>query len=411
MEELIDDFVAETRETLEALGAELAAWQAEPQDRARLDAIFRCFHTLKAGCGLFGLSEIEALAAAAEDLLADAPSGKRAADPARIDEVRTIACRIAELVQGRRPTRAPRAVQSLSAWLPPMVTGLAGQLGKQVLLEVEAADVEPKIIKVLRGPLTHLVRNAIDHGIEPPEERIRAGKGAAGSLRVVVCRAEDEIIIEVADDGRGIDRNALSAQAPAAGLIGDEEATALVFAPGLSTAREVTSVSGRGVGMDAVRTDIELIGGAVAIESRRGCGVKITMRIPLTGRSRAAPAKSCLVVDDSRVMRKVARQMLESLGYAVEEAGHGREALARIEAGMPDLVLLDWNMPEMGGREFLQSLRSGGGKLKVVVCTSGEDPEQVCAAMHAGADGYLSKPFDRKALRMLEPSAQRRRAA
>ena len=425
MEELIDDFLAETCELLDTLDGELAARRAEPQDRARLDAIFRCFHTVKASCGLFGLSRVEELAHAAEDVLAAVRSGKRVADPAMMEEVRTIACRIAELVQGLGPAQVPRPLGGLSLWLPQMADGLAAQLGKQVLLEVEGSEIEQEMINAIRGPLAHLVRNAIDHGLERPAERIRAGKSPTGGLRISLRRAEDQIVIEVADDGRGIPGEALAAKAVEAGLIGKKEAkrlsearsAALAFAPGLSTASQMTAISGRGVGMDAARADIERIGGTVDVESRRGCGVKITMRIPLSGRSRAAPAKTCLVVDDSRVMRKFARQILESLGYAVEEAGHGREALARIEGRMPDLILLDWNMPEMGGLEFLHSLRGGAYRAqpKVIFCTPADDAEQIRAGIAAGADDYVVKPFDREAvagkLKMLESSRLHQRAA
>ncbi len=110
--------------------------------------------------------------------------------------------------------------------------------------------------------------------------------------------------------------------------------------------------------------------------------------------------KTCLIVDDSRVIRKVARQMLEALGFAVDEAEDGREALARCETRMPDMVLLDWNMPVMGGMEFLKALRSGGrgAQPRVVFCTTENDPSHIRAAIDAGADEYVMKPFDRRTL-------------
>ena len=110
--------------------------------------------------------------------------------------------------------------------------------------------------------------------------------------------------------------------------------------------------------------------------------------------------KSCLVVDDSKVIRKVARHILDALGFSVEEAGDGREALIRCEEHMPDVVLLDWNMPVMGGIEFLRTLRqrSFPSQPKVIFCTTETDSAHIRAAVDAGADEYVMKPFDRETL-------------
>jgi two-component system chemotaxis response regulator CheY len=110
--------------------------------------------------------------------------------------------------------------------------------------------------------------------------------------------------------------------------------------------------------------------------------------------------KSCLVVDDSKVIRKVARHILETLDFSVDEAEDGQEALDRCEASMPDVVLLDWNMPVMSGMEFLKNLRSGahGSQPKVVFCTTENDAAHIRAAIDADADEYVMKPFDRETL-------------
>lgn len=110
--------------------------------------------------------------------------------------------------------------------------------------------------------------------------------------------------------------------------------------------------------------------------------------------------KSCLVVDDSKVIRKVARHILETLNFSVDEAEDGREALTRIDAHMPDVVLLDWNMPVMGGIEFLRTLRQRdiANQPKVVFCTTENDAAHIRAAIDAGADEYVMKPFDRETL-------------
>ena len=110
--------------------------------------------------------------------------------------------------------------------------------------------------------------------------------------------------------------------------------------------------------------------------------------------------KHCLVVDDSRVIRKVSRHILESLGFSVDEAEHGREGLERCEAAMPDVILLDWNMPVMSGMEFLRALRQSEWEQqpKVVFCTTENDISHIRAAIAAGADEYVMKPFDRETL-------------
>jgi two-component system, chemotaxis family, chemotaxis protein CheY len=110
--------------------------------------------------------------------------------------------------------------------------------------------------------------------------------------------------------------------------------------------------------------------------------------------------KSCLVVDDSKVIRKVARHILETLDFSVDEAEDGREALDRCQAAMPDVILLDWNMPVMTGMEFLKSLRKAenGDRPKVVFCTTENDAAHIRAAIEAGADEYVMKPFDRETL-------------
>ena len=110
--------------------------------------------------------------------------------------------------------------------------------------------------------------------------------------------------------------------------------------------------------------------------------------------------RSCLVVDDSKVIRKVARHILETLNFSVEEAEDGREALSRCESSMPDVILLDWNMPVMSGMEFLKALRQGeqGGQPKVAFCTTENDIAHIRAAIAAGADEYVMKPFDRETL-------------
>ncbi|MCS6971131.1 MAG: chemotaxis protein CheA [Planctomycetes bacterium] len=183
-------------------------------------------------------------------------------------------------------------IEAVWGKLPRVVRDLARQLGKQVRLEMEGKETEldRSIIESIRDPLTHMVRNAIDHGIETPEQRRAAGKPAEGCLLLRAYHEGGKVTLEVRDDGRGIDPAKVRAKAVEKGLISraqaermsDKEAIELIFAPGFSTAEQVTNVSGRGVGMDVVRNNIEKIGGNVDIASVIGQGTTITIKIPLT---------------------------------------------------------------------------------------------------------------------------------
>ncbi len=176
--------------------------------------------------------------------------------------------------------------------LPRVVRDLSAVCGKQVHLEMDGAETEldKTIIEAIKDPLTHIVRNACDHGIETPEIRIRTGKPAQGRLMLRAFHEGGNVNIEIADDGGGIDGQRVKAKAVQLGLVRDDqlermndrELANLVFLPGFSTAREVTSISGRGVGMDVVKTNIEKIGGTVDLVSRRGAGTTLRIKIPLT---------------------------------------------------------------------------------------------------------------------------------
>ncbi|MDI6710288.1 MAG: chemotaxis protein CheA [Thermoanaerobacterales bacterium] len=175
---------------------------------------------------------------------------------------------------------------------PRMVRDLAHKLGKEIDLVIEGRETEldRNVIEVIGDPLLHLVRNAIDHGIEPPDERVRLGKPRTGVLRLRACHQENNIVIRVEDDGRGMDPEALRRKAVEKGLIDEEtarrmrdaDALQLIFVPGFSTAENVTDLSGRGVGGDVVKNQIESFGGNVDVESTPGTGSRFTIKLPLT---------------------------------------------------------------------------------------------------------------------------------
>ena len=167
---------------------------------------------------------------------------------------------------------------------------LAAELGKDVELVTEGADTEldKSILDQLPDPLVHLLRNCVDHGIEPPEDRIAAGKPGRGTIRLTAAHTGSDVVVSIEDDGRGINRAALRAKAVEKQLIApdaslsDKELLSLILLPGFSTAREITNVSGRGVGMDAVKRQIDTLRGSIAISSQQGKGTKISLSLPLT---------------------------------------------------------------------------------------------------------------------------------
>ena len=377
MDDLLQEFIAETRETLEALSSEIVAWEAAPGDRARLDAIFRFVHTVKGSCGFLDLPRLAKLSHAAEDVLAAARDGQRMPDTALVDAVLAIVDRIGAVVEGiaadvvlddsdddaliaaltrveepvvpapaarvaAAPRAAPRSIRlnvdlldrmmsgmsdmvlarnelarrlrddvldprveaaldqlsltvadmrdtvtrtrmqkidGLFSALPRMVRDTAAELGKAVTLRIEGSDVDldREMIEMMRDPLVHIIRNAIDHGIEAPARRRSLGKPPTGQICITARQSGNQILIEIEDDGAGIDvariaakaiQNDVRSAAEVAGM-SPAEKLKLVFEPGLSSRDTVSAVSGRGVGMDVVRANIEHVGGRHVVQYRR----------------------------------------------------------------------------------------------------------------------------------------------
>ena len=197
----------------------------------------------------------------------------------------------AELQEGVMKTR----MQPIgNAWqkLPRVVRDLSTELGKHIDLEMLGAETEldRQVLDLIKDPLTHMVRNSADHGLETPAERRAAGKPERGRIRLSAYHEGGFIVIQIADDGRGLDTARIKAKAIAQGLVSEADAQKLteaqihkfIFAPGFSTASMVTNISGRGVGMDVVRNNIDQIGGAIDVKSVAGAGLSFTIKIPLT---------------------------------------------------------------------------------------------------------------------------------
>ncbi len=196
-----------------------------------------------------------------------------------------------ELQEGVMKTRM-QPIGNILNKFPRQVRDLAVACGKQIQLTVqgEETELDKTLLEAIKDPLTHLVRNAVDHGIETPDQRRAAGKSPEGRLSLHAFHEGGQVNIEITDDGRGIDPERIRALALERGLIsreqagrlGERELLQMIFLPGFSTTEKVTNVSGRGVGMDVVKTNIEKIGGAVDVVSRPGQGVVVKIKIPLT---------------------------------------------------------------------------------------------------------------------------------
>jgi two-component system chemotaxis sensor kinase CheA len=196
-----------------------------------------------------------------------------------------------ELQEGVMKTRM-QPIGNIWSKFPRVVRDLAVQCGKQVRIEMEGKETEldKTIVEAIKDPLTHLVRNAVDHGIESPQARQAQGKPVEGCLLLRAFHEGGQVNIEITDDGGGLDLDRIRAKAVERGLISqdqalrmsDREAALTIFAPGFSTAAQVTNVSGRGVGMDVVKTNVEKIGGTVDVQSVPGHGTTVRLKIPLT---------------------------------------------------------------------------------------------------------------------------------
>src|SRR5580704_571070 len=302
----------------------------------------------------------------------------------------------AELQEGVMKTR----MQPIgNAWqkLPRIVRDLSAELGKSIELEMHGAETEldRQVLELVKDPLTHLVRNCADHGIESADERIAAGKPRAGTIRLSACHQGGHIIIEIADDGRGLDTARIKAKALEMGLFSEAEMAAksegeisnIIFAPGFSTASQVTSISGRGVGMDVVRSNIEQIGGTVDLKSVAGAGTSFTIKIPLT-----LAIVSALIVEAGGERFAIPQLSVLEL---VRAGGVGEHRIERIK-DTPVLRLRNTLLPLLHLKEVLRLGSSDGEEGFVVVTQVGN---QVFGAIVDGVfhtEEIVIKPMSSK---------------
>lgn len=403
MDELLQDFLAESAENIDACAVQLVDFESDPSNADAIADIFRLLHTIKGTCGFLDLPRLERLTHAAESLIgrvrregiaaphvvtlileaidavrailaaiqsdgvepAGADSGlierleAAAGDPApqsspdvhardassvdaqdvqparaayheaasirvSVHSLERIMRLVSELVLTRNQlldaasrqsdSRIDPPLQRLSALtsdlqdgvmrarmqpigrvfskLPRLVRDLGAELGKSIHLTLEGADTEldRQLIDVLSDPLTHIIRNCADHGLETASQRIEAGKPATGRIHVRAWHEAGSLIVEVGDDGRGLDADKIRSAAMLKGLAGSEELAAMkdaeifrfILAPGFSTAAVITNISGRGVGLDVVASNVARVGGIIEIASTHGKGARFTLKLPLT---------------------------------------------------------------------------------------------------------------------------------
>lgn len=226
--------------------------------------------------------------------------------------------------------------------VPRIIRELEADTGKRVRLQLEGemTEVDKTVVERLGDPLTHLIRNAIDHGLETPEERVAAGKPEEGLLRVAAEHRSGRIVITVADDGRGIDRERVRAKAIERGIIApdatmsDDDVDNLIFAPGFSTAEKVSNISGRGVGMDVVRRSVQALGGRIGVESRFGKGTSFSLSLPLT-----------LAVLDGMIVKVGDQTYVIPVGSVVESLRGSAEHLTYIGDGAALLDVRGQQLP------------------------------------------------------------------
>jgi len=222
-------------------------------------------------------------------------------------------------------------VKSVFARMPRLVRDLSAKLGKNVRLDVfgENTEVDTTVVEEISDPITHMIRNSLDHGLETAEARVAAGKPPQGVIRLSAEHRSGRIVIAIEDDGRGIDRERVLAKARERGIVQaeqaltDEEIDNLIFAPGFSTAQAVTDVSGRGVGMDVVRRNVQALGGRVGIQNHPGKGTRFTMTLPLT-----------LAVMDGMIVAAGGEKYVVPITAIVECMRPQKTALSRLPSGM-----------------------------------------------------------------------------
>ncbi len=307
------------------------------------------------------------------------------------------------------------------------VREMARLVGKDVEVVFTGAttEVDAGVVQRLVDPLIHMMRNAVAHGFEPPAVRKATGKPEKCTVSLHAFTRGNTVVIEIEDDGVGLNVEKIKAKAVARGLVYPERAAAmsptelikLIYLPGFSTAEEVGDQAGRGVGMDVVRRVITDLNGQIEIETEPGVGTKFTVSLPLTidpeGQvvlANDVPSRlqregekedlGILLVDDSLSVRRLIGRMLEAAGYKVQTAADGEEGLRKATAASFQVIIADLEMPKMNGYELIQALRNRPEtkSTPIIVMTTRADGKHRQLAQSLGVFSYLIKPVDERAL-------------
>lgn len=312
-QELLPLFLEEADELQPQIGNILQAWREQPADAMLARKLQRSLHTLKGSARMAGAMQVGELVHHMEEQVTGAAQTAAFWDElqSQFDGVGAMIMSLRTNIVAEAPAlaaeesmeeRVPFA--SISKRLYRIVRHTGKELGKKAYLELRGTEIEldRNVLEKMTAPFEHLLRNAIAHGLENPQQRESAGKPPVGDIRLSLRRENDEAVFEFMDDGAGLDVDGLRRKALEKGLLqadaaaSDGQVMQLIFAPGLSTAEAVTAISGRGVGMDVVRSEIAALGGRIAVLSKRGEGVYFIIRLPLVhvgNKVAAAEGQNC----------------------------------------------------------------------------------------------------------------------
>ena len=313
----------------------------------------------------------------------EAGLGRSSAVGVGLDELQNLTREIQDSVMAIRA----QPVKSVFGRMPRLVREVAALVNKQARLvtEGEGTEVDKTVIEHLADPLTHMIRNAIDHGLEGPEDRARAGKPETGTVRLVAMHRSGRIVIEVSDDGAGIDRARVRESAVSKGLIApdavlsDDETDNLIFLPGFSTAAAISDISGRGVGMDVVRRSIQALGGRISIASRPGAGSTFTLSLPLTlavlDGMVVTVAQQTLIVPLTAII-----ETLQPRQAAIHDVGDGAQVLNIRGTYVPLLsvgAILGWTEPASPAGSVALLVEGDGGSRAALLVDAIQGQQQV----------------------------------
>lgn len=293
---LKNEFLMESFKNLSAINENLTLYEKEPENQELLNQIYRAVHTMKGSAGFLGYNKLQELTHSAENLLDALRDQTLVINPNMMELLLQTFAMCSNILksiessddEGKVMSARMQPIGSIFTKLERPISDLSRENDKKISLKLSGQDIELDkiLIEAIKDPLVHIIRNAADHGLEKVSEREAVGKSATGTIHIKAYNESGQVTVEISDDGKGLDRNRIGLKAIEKGLIAaeqfksmsDQEVFALIFIPGFSTAEKITNISGRGVGMDIVKTNIEKIGGSVIVDSEIGKGTVIKLK-------------------------------------------------------------------------------------------------------------------------------------